>query len=98
MPTTISASGRRTSGAVALAPSREARLRPEWSDLYPGLIAGRWEPAAIVADRLLAYGLMHGSHTALRGRALLDAHFEFRGGDAARDGERIGIRLGSGEY
>jgi hypothetical protein len=71
--------------------TREARLRPECAGLYPGLTAGAWDSAAVVADRLLADCLMRGSHAALRGRVLLDAHFEFRGG-AARGGERVGMR------
>ena len=38
-------------GAVA---HREARLRSEFAALYPGLRAGEWAPAAVVADRVLA--------------------------------------------
>jgi hypothetical protein len=71
--------------------TREARLRPECGGLYPGLRAGQWEAAAVLADRLLADCLMRGNHAALRGRVLLEAHFEFRGG-AARGGEREGMR------
>jgi len=70
---------------------REARLRPECAGLHPGLTAGAWDSAAMVADRLLADSLMSGSHAALRGRVLLDSYFEFRGG-ASRGGERDGIR------
>ena len=41
-------------GAVA---RREARLRPKFAALYPGLGAGEWAPAAVVADRVLAQSL-----------------------------------------
>jgi hypothetical protein len=72
--------------------AREARLRAEYMELYPGLRPGVWEPAAVLADRLLAESLLRGSETALRGRVLLEAHFEFRGG-ASQGGERDGMRL-----
>lgn len=73
-----------------LAP-REARLRPEHAHRYPGVRAERWEPAATVADRVLAGWLIRGDLIAMRGRVLLDAHFEFRGGSEA-GGEREGMR------
>jgi hypothetical protein len=59
---------------------REARLRPEFADLYPGLTPGRWEPAARIAEAVLANVLLHEMGEApLQGR-LDEAHFEFRGG------------------
>ena len=70
---------------------REARLRPEWGRLYPALQSGQWEPAAVLADRLLADSLLRGSCTAIQGRVLQNEHFDFRGG-AARGGERSGVR------
>jgi hypothetical protein len=71
--------------------SREACLRPEFAELYPGLRAGEWIPAAVIADRVLADSLLHGTDTAIRGRVLRESHFVFRGG-SARGGEREGIR------
>jgi hypothetical protein len=82
----------RASGGLARRETREARLRPEYVELYPGIRSGEWEPAAILADRLLADRLLRGSDAAIRGRVLLDAHFEFRGG-ASLGGERDGMRL-----
>ena len=38
---------------------REARLRPEFAPLYPGLTPGRWEPAARIAEAVLANFLLH---------------------------------------
>jgi hypothetical protein len=60
---------------------REARLRPEFAHLYPGLTPGRWEPAARIAEAVLADVLLHqmGESPPLD-RPLDEAHFEFRGG------------------
>jgi hypothetical protein len=82
----------RAFGASIGRQTRKARLRPEYSGLYPGLRPGEWETAAVLADRLLADRLLRGSGAAIRGRVLLDAHFEFRDG-ASRGGERNGMRL-----
>jgi hypothetical protein len=70
---------------------REARLRPEYAAFYPALRPGEWAAAAIVADRVVAGRLIRGSETVVRGRVLLDSHFEFRGSGAGR-GERNGLR------
>jgi hypothetical protein len=71
---------------------REARLRPEFAACYPGLRTGEWGPAAVVADRVLAQSLLRASDGTIRGRVLLDAHFEFRYG-MSLGGERHGLRL-----
>jgi hypothetical protein len=70
---------------------REARLRPEHGREYPEIPPGRWESAATVADRVLAGWLLRGNLLAIRGRVLLEEHFEFRGG-TERGGERGGAR------
>jgi len=72
--------------------AREARLRPEHAALYPGIPPGEWLRAAPLADRVLAGRLLRGASSALQGRVLIEEHFEFRGGDAARQGEREGYR------
>ena len=60
---------------------REARLRPEFAHLYPGLTPGRWEPASRIAEAVLANVLLHKMGEAFVPDRLLDeAHFEFRGG------------------
>jgi hypothetical protein len=82
----------RAFGASIGRQTRKARLRSEYSWLYPDLRPGEWETAAVLADRLLADCLLRGSNAAIRGRVLLDVHFEF-GGGASLGGERDGIRL-----
>jgi hypothetical protein len=72
--------------------SREARLRPEFANLYPWVRAGEWASAAVLADRVLAGSLIRGSGIAIRGRVLLDSHFEFRAGES-EGGEREGVRI-----
>jgi hypothetical protein len=59
---------------------REARLRPEFADLYPTLTPGQWEPAARVAEVVLArLLLLQISEAPLHDRVLDEKHFEFRG-------------------
>ena len=59
---------------------REARLRPEYADLYPTLTPGQWEPAARVAEVVLArLLLLEISDAPLQDRVLPEEHFEFRG-------------------
>ena len=73
--------------------TRQARLQADYAPLYPEIQANEWQPAAILADRVLAGRLLRGASAALHGRALTDEHFEFRGGgDTNRRGEREGFR------
>jgi hypothetical protein len=59
---------------------REARLRPEFAHLYPTLTPGQWEPAARVAEVVLArLLLLQISEASLNDRVLEENHFEFRG-------------------
>ena len=59
---------------------REARLRPEFADLYPTLTPGQWEPAARVAEAVLArLLLLEITEAPLQDRVLREEHFEFRG-------------------
>ncbi len=59
---------------------REARLRPEFADLYPTLTPGQWEPAARIAEVVLArLLLLQISEEPLQDRILDERHFEFRG-------------------
>ena len=67
---------------------REARLRPEFADLYPELTAGQWEPASRIAEVVLARYLLHRmTDAAPPDRALDETHFEFRGGGDPARGE-----------
>lgn len=59
---------------------REARLRPEFANLYPTLIPGQWEPAARIAEVVLArLLLLEISEAPIQDRVLNEEHFEFRG-------------------
>jgi hypothetical protein len=65
---------------------REARLRPEFADLYPTLTPGEWEPAARVAEAVLArLLLLEISHVPPQDRVLNAEHFEFRGENPDED-------------
>jgi hypothetical protein len=68
---------------------REARLRPEYAELYPALEPGVWLPATAVGQKLLLWHLAK-SMTPKGERLLVDEHFEFRGGPplSARNGAR----------
>jgi hypothetical protein len=61
---------------------REARLKPEFAHLYPPLQGGRWEPAGVLADHMVAWLLRQpnrGGYVSPH-RVLRPEHFEFRGG------------------
>ena len=59
---------------------REARLRPEWADLYPGVMADVWFAAASLVPVVLRYRLQDRPTWEFAERILIDDHFEFRGG------------------
>lgn len=59
--------------------SREARLRPEFADHYPGVEPGIWEPVDEVM-RALTNGPSQGAAACQAAGRLPDRHFEFRGG------------------
>ncbi|HET8837168.1 MAG TPA: hypothetical protein VFN08_20765 [Gemmatimonadales bacterium] len=59
---------------------RQVLLRPEFAQLYPGIAANEWLPAAVVTDQVLALKLQGKERVPLtRDRALDERHFEFRG-------------------
>ncbi len=61
---------------------REARLRPEFTALYPGLEPGTWQDAAELAEQMLTAHLLRPSPGYMLGdRVLAKEHFEFRGGN-----------------
>jgi hypothetical protein len=68
---------------------REARLRPEFASLYPGLEPGVWLPASTIGQKLLLWHLATAA-TPQGERLMAEEHFEFRGGPGAdhRDGAR----------
>ena len=72
---------RDVAGTLTPTMRREARLLPDCARFYPGVVPGVWEPAAMLADRVLAGGLLRGGAIGWRHRILHDAHFEVRGGE-----------------
>jgi hypothetical protein len=60
---------------------REARLRPEYAHLYPGLEPGVWLAATTIGQQLLLWHLAS-AITPQGERVMADEHFEFRGGRA----------------
>ena len=59
---------------------REARLKPEFGELYPPLVAGIWETAAEMGAKVLLWQVQQQGTDALSMRILDERHFEFRGG------------------
>jgi hypothetical protein len=60
---------------------REARLKAEYAHLYPPLQPNHWEPAALMADRMVAWLLRQPNRGYVAPeRVLRSEHFEFRGG------------------
>lgn len=62
------------------APPREARLRPEFAERYPGVDPDVWYIAATLAEHLLARFLREGEAGRAPPERIMDPeHFEFRG-------------------
>lgn len=62
---------------------REARLKPEYKGLYPGLNDQVWLPASEVAEHIIAVVRGERGRLGQHGRLVAEEHFEFRGGEAA---------------
>jgi hypothetical protein len=66
---------------------RLARLRPEFSPLYPGIMPDVWFKASVMVDQVWAIRLRRGqAGPPLRDRILDPEHFEFRYGTSRRAG------------
>jgi len=61
--------------------AREARLKPEFAYLYPGLTPGVWYKAAWLSARQFAREPSDGGAASIA-RMVDEQHFEFRGGRA----------------
>ena len=72
-----------------MARERQARLKLQYADLYPGIAAGEWLPAWLLAEQLLALAERRGVPP---GERVCDlSHCEFRGG-GPRPPELRGLR------
>jgi hypothetical protein len=69
---------------------REARLKPEYASLYPGVQPGVWMPASVIGQQLLLWHLTAPA-TPQGERLMAEEHFEFRGGQK-RVGSWINMR------
>ena len=70
-------------------PERQARLKPQFASLYPGVVAGEWIPAWLLAEQLMARAEQQGLRP--DERVCVPAHIEFRGG-GPRPPELSGLR------
>lgn len=61
---------------------REARLKAEFAEEYPGMIPGEWMPVRELA-RLLVERVHIRRREGRPGRTFDPTHFEFRGGDTS---------------
>jgi hypothetical protein len=74
---------------------REARLRPEFAELYPSVEPDAWLPATVIGQRLLLWHLTRSELP--EGERLMDErHFEFRGGEQRDGGSAVRTRRGEG--
>ena len=69
---------------------REARLKPEYAELYPGVQPGVWMAASAIGQQLLLWHLTAPA-TPQGERLMAEGHFEFRGG-RKRVGSWINMR------
>ena len=58
---------------------RQALLKSGSAHLYPGIPAGEWQPAALMAHMVVALHPGLRATRGSRGRVLDELHFEFRG-------------------
>ena len=69
---------------------REARLKPEYAALYPGVQPGVWMAASAIGQQLLLWHLTAPA-TPQGERLMAEEHFDFRGG-RKRTGSWINMR------
>jgi len=73
---------------------RQARLRPEFADLYPPIEPAEWIPAAVASARMLLWQTRQPGAASLGRRTLDPRHFEFRGGSPGGAERLPGTRFG----
>ena len=69
---------------------RQVRLKPQYADLYPGILPAEWVPAWAMVERLLVVAKEMGIRP---GERVCDPrHFDFRGGTGRRAAELRDLR------
>ncbi len=66
-------------GRSGRADVRQALLKSGSAHLYPGIPAGEWQPATVIADMVLALRQPPRASQGGRERVLDERHFDFRG-------------------
>ena len=66
-------------GRTGRADVRQALLKSGSAHLYPGIPAGEWQPATVMADMVSALPSAPRTSQGSRERVLDERHFEFRG-------------------
>jgi hypothetical protein len=67
---------------------RRVRLRPEYAEWYPHLLAGEWHDAEWATEKVLQQHRKDSPPWSLGRRILSEAHFEFQGGNYDPPGRR----------
>jgi hypothetical protein len=74
-------------------PGREARLKLVAADHYPTLPVSRWTSAGSLAQLVAEWMKLECPEGPVNNRPLLEADFEFRGGEASLVGPQIVLPL-----
>jgi hypothetical protein len=72
---------------------RQALLKHAFAKLYPGIQPGEWQPATLLAERVLALRSPDGRSTPIPlDRVLDESHFDFRGVPSVGTLDQIRLR------
>lgn len=77
---------------------RQARLRPDYAHLYPGVAVGVWLTAAEISAQVLFVRYTQEGPAGLVRRPLEEVHFEFRGGWERVEVDALRTRANDSEF